>query len=94
MTKHYCYASLALGVVLIFSGCSRSEAQGTPPGETADTNRVETPAKAPDASDKDGTMEKVTRTDKEWREMLTDDQYYILREKGHRARLYRQVQRL
>jgi hypothetical protein len=33
--------------------------------------------------------EKIERTDAEWRKLLSPEEYRILREKGHRARLYR-----
>lgn len=36
----------------------------------------------PKAEQSNATMTKITKTDEEWRKLLTDEQYYILRQKG------------
>ena len=39
-------------------------------------------AKRPPSPPKEPRMDKVTKTDEEWRKELTPEQYYVLREKG------------
>ena len=37
------------------------------------------------------TAEKVTKTESEWKKQLTDEQYHVTREAGHRVRVHREI---
>lgn len=77
---------LAGGVaaVVVVSACgerSRAGAASAAAPGTTNSERVEGGAVAT-AGKSDATSGKMTRTDAEWRRLLTPEQYHILREKG------------
>ena len=37
------------------------------------------------------TAEKVVKTEAEWKKQLSDEQYHVTREAGHRVRIHREV---
>jgi peptide methionine sulfoxide reductase msrA/msrB len=52
------------------------------PEQLDDVIKAEAPTAAPKAADAGGTVTRVAKTDEEWRKLLTDEQFNILREKG------------
>jgi peptide-methionine (R)-S-oxide reductase len=68
------FALSASAVVLLFSGCGRDGiVTGAVAGET--TN-------APAVTTNQSMSDKITKTDEEWRQELTPEQYRVLRQKG------------
>lgn len=73
--KHLTHAGITLGI-LFLAGCGPSVAENG-----AETNQA--PAKREARVRETGeSMEKITKTDEEWRAELTDEQYRVLRQKG------------
>jgi peptide-methionine (R)-S-oxide reductase len=75
-------AFLSVVVLLAFSGCERAGTSSTAnkPAEETAANMGEKPGETD--VEKQGTESKVVKTDQEWKEILTPEEYRILREKG------------
>jgi peptide-methionine (R)-S-oxide reductase len=80
----------ALTVALAFSGCEQAgTSRGTDNSGETDRTAEAKPSGAENSEkrgetneNKAGTEEKVVKTEEEWKEILTPEQYRILREKG------------
>ncbi len=73
---------MALALMTLLAACPRPETAATNPDDRVHAARIEADP-APLGEPEGGCMgEPIERTDAEWREILTPQQYHVLRQKG------------
>lgn len=79
---HLGYAGFAMVIAFGLAGCGQTAAEGKT--ATNDTGAIEADTAPADteAEEREERMDRVTRSDAEWRESLTPEQYDVLRKKG------------
>jgi peptide-methionine (R)-S-oxide reductase len=73
---------MKLGVVWVVVGLAILAATTTRSRREAATDRPAPPAASRPSTEKGEVIQKVNKTDEEWRKALTPEQYHVLREKG------------
>lgn len=80
----YIVAGVAFAALAFVScGCSGSPEGAQPEGGAADPSA---PAEKTEEQVKNLTKDELPRTEAEWKKLLTEDEYYVLREKGTEER--------